>query len=398
MANPRRTTKDLNAQIAAFLRGEHRLKQGEIARLLDVSQSLVSRLLKRADQRGWLKVEYRFQSTGLTADRLAYLRRFLEPKGLMESLKGVHSRTGVRVRELRVVNSGGRGTSRRVLDSRIRHFGLQAAGRVGELIRQSDVFGVTWGTTVSHVVEGIATGPLPQAGRSTRFVPVCAEPLDQASNKDTSSHLVRQLHDLFQPDTPLPPSLTGVPALIPRSFRGTDARGIRKFVEHAASYREVFGSRSPLIEKVDSLLTSVGPSRRPMGFMYEELLRAGSTPSKKLTAAALTALVAGDIGGVLLPRRDLTAAERREVHRLNAMSTGVTLTHLERIARDADSTRRPGVIVVSLGGADRAEIIAEAVRWGLINELIVDQQLVEALTRVLSNQPSEPSASQPPDS
>lgn len=109
----------------------------------------------------------------------------------------------------------------------------------------------------------------------------------------------------------------------------------------------------------------------------------GSTPARKLTQARLSALVAGDIGGVLIPKPGLDAAGRRDVDGLNAMWTGVKLKHLQRIAQQAERRGRPGVIVVSLGD-NRAEIIAEAVRCDLINELIVDRPLADALARALS--------------
>ena len=67
-----------------------------------------------------------------------------------------------------------------------------------------------------------------------------------------------------------------------------------------------------------------------------------------------------------------------------AMWTGMKRAHLERIAKNAARDNHPGVIVVSVGGADRAEIIAEALRCGLVNELIIDRELVGALTRALS--------------
>ncbi len=151
--------------------------------------------------------------------------------------------------------------------------GRTAAARVGELLQQAEVFAVTWGATVSHVVDGLAEAPPRQAAtRSIRFVPVCGEPLEKSPDADTSTstHLARRLHSLLQATTDPPPSLTGVPALIARRFRGADARGIRKYVERAASYREIFGPRSPLIAKVDWPLTSVGHSRRPMGFIHDE--------------------------------------------------------------------------------------------------------------------------------
>ena len=386
MARAQRPLRDPTAQAAAYLRAERRLSQAEIGqRLGGLSQSMVSRLLKHAEARGWLEVSYTFRHADqLTPEQLEYFRGLVEPKGLLEALKAVRSATGVRVRELRVVDSGGTSHSPRAMEARLTRVGRAAAARVGELLQRSDVFAVTWGATVSHVVDGLAAAPPPAViGRAIRFVPVCAEPLVQGSNDDTSTHLARRLHRVLQATTDPPPSLTGVPALISRRFTGADARGIRKYVDAAASYRDIFGTRDPLIDRVDALLTSAGSSQRPMGFIHEELLIAGSTPARTLTPARLSGLVAGDVGGVLIPKPGLGAAGRRDVDRLNAMWTGVTLKHLRRIAQQADRRGRPGVIVVSLGD-NRVEIIAEAVRCGLINELIVDRPLADALARALS--------------
>lgn len=68
---------------------------------------------------------------------------------------------------------------------------------------------------------------------------------------------------------------------------------------------------------------------------------------------------------------------------LNGMWTGAKLSHLERIAAQAGRSTRPDVIVVAMGGDDRAEILAEAIRYGLVNELIIDRTLAEALTWAL---------------
>jgi len=388
MTSKQQGRKDLEVQKAAYLCAEHSLTQSEIGRLLGgLSQSRVSRLLKRAEEHGWLQRNYRFVPDKLSTDQLAQLKRVVEPSTLVERLAEIESSTGVHVRGVHVVDSGSSGTTTRTLSTRLARFGRAAAGPLGELLLLSDVFACTWGRTVSHVVDGIRAAQSPPVReRGIRFVPVCGEPLEQASNQDTSSHLAERLHSLLRSTAPPPPSLTGVPALIPRRFRGADARGIRRFVEQAASYREVFGTGSPLINRVDSLLTSVGPSRRPMGFIHEELLKAGSTTTRKLISTSLASLVAGDVGGVLIPRRSLDARGRREVDALNAMWTGAKRSHLERIARQAARSTRPGIIVVSLGGDDRAEIIAEAVRCGLVNELIIDRALADALTHRLTLQ------------
>lgn len=377
--------KNRQAQQAAYLCAVHEMKQPEIAGLLGgLSQSGVSRLLKWAEERGWLKRSYAFVPAGLSPERVVELKGFVEPSSLVARLAQVESRTGVRVRGVHVVDGGAGGTTPKALAARLGRFGRAAGVPLANLLAQSSVCAVTWGRTVSHVVDGMPAASADAPDRSIRFVPVCGEPLERASERDTSSHLAERLHQRMRSSAALPPSLTGVPALIPRRFQGADARGIRKFVREAASYREVFGTATPLIDRVDSLLTAVGPSSRPMGFIHDELLRAGSTPRKKLTAARLSELVAGDLGGVLFPRPDLDSREQTEVEALNAMWTGATLRHLERIARQAARGTRPGIIVVSMGDEERAKIIAEAVRYGLINELIIDRPLSEALTRALA--------------
>jgi DNA-binding transcriptional regulator LsrR (DeoR family) len=386
MASTRQQRKDLQAQQAAYLCAEHEMTQGEIGRLLGgLSQPRVSRLLRRAEERGWLRRSYQFLPDRLSADRLLQLRQFVDPTSLRERLKEIESRTGVCVRNVQVVDSGAGGTTTRSIATRLARFGRAAAEPLRDLISGSDVFAVTWGRTVSHVVDNLNPDHWRQTGpRQIRFVPVCGEPHERASDRDTSSHLAQRLHAITRSTAAPPPSLTGVSALIPRRYRGADLRGIRRFVKDSASYREVFGGRSPMIGEVDSLLTAVGPSHHPMGFIYDELLTAGSTFHRKLTGSALQKLVAGDVGGVLIPRPGLDARGRKEVDALNAMWTGVKREHLERIARDAARTTRPGVIIVAMGGEDRAEIIAEAIRHGLVNELIIDRTVSEALLRALA--------------
>ena len=377
------TRTDLEALKAAYLCAERDLTQAEIGALLGgLSQSHVSRLLKRADGLGWLQRSYRFVPDGVPGEWLAQLKGLGEPSSLVDHLHVIQSRTGVRVRGVHVLDSGANRNTQRALNARLARFGRAAAGPVGEMLQRSETFAVTWGRTISCVVEGLKSAP-PQPPRPIRFVPVCGEPLDQASNQDTSSHLAERLHLIVRSAAQPPPSLTGVPALIARRFHGADARGIRRFVEQAGSYREVFGKSSPLINKVDSLLTSVGKAQRPMGFAHEELLKAGSTLLTKLTTATLSRLVAGDIGGVLIPRRTLKSRDRRRVDELNRMWTGATLSHFARVARQAARRNRPGVILVSMGD-DRAEIVEEVVRHGLVNELIIDRHLADALARRLA--------------
>jgi DNA-binding transcriptional regulator LsrR (DeoR family) len=376
--------RDFAAQKAAFLLCERRLTQQEIAEVLKVSQSNVSRLLLHAEQSGWLERQYRFLADRLPKDRLCDLRLLPESEGLVERLAALESDNGVRVGATYVVDSGHGGESERAVAARLRTFGQRAAVRLLDLLPRSEVFGVTWGATIRHVVDGLElVQPVPGVG-SKIFVPVSGEPMDRDSNRDTSSHLVQRFHKLFQPNAAAPPSLTGVAALVSRSISKDKRRVLWRFFAASSAYTEVFGDRAPLINKVDSILTSVGRADRPMGFIFAELLMAGSTRNRPLTKERLARLVAGDVGGVLIPRRDLGTADRREVDVLNDMWTGLKRSHLERIAHDATRRKRPGVIVVSMG-ADRAGIIAEAVRCGLVNVLIVDRPLATALADELAS-------------
>jgi DNA-binding transcriptional regulator LsrR (DeoR family) len=387
MARRRKTAEDPNIQAAAYLRGVHKMTQEDIGAVLGgLKQSQVSKLLHRAEPLGWLKrVDYEFAGLErVSPERLAYLESLVRPQGLLAALERVKSKTGVRVRELRVVDSGSTRDTDAAIAARLKRMGRVGAERVRDRLARSETFATSWGRSVSHVVNAMTATPPPgRPNRPIRFVPVCAEPYAHSSNRDTSTHLVERLHAWLQAHGAAPPSLTGVPALIGRRYSKAVADAIRTFIADSASYQLIFGSKSPLIDKVDTLLTSAGNARRPMGFINEELLRAGSTEHQKLTAARLEALVVGDVGGVLIPRPGLSKADCAEVKALAAMWTGVRRTHLERIAKQAYKSKRPGVIVVAVG-VDRAEIIAEAVRLGLVNELIVDRPLAEALTRELT--------------
>ena len=386
MSSRQQDRKDFDVQRAAYLCAERELTQAEIGRMLGgLSQSRVSRLLKRAEERGWLERSYRFVPAKLEAGRYEQLRQFEEPSTLVDLLAKIRPRTGVHVSGVHVLDTGSSGLAERTITVRLARFGRAAVVPLDGLLGRSTCVAVSWGRSVSCAVDSLRAAPtLHSSGRAIRVVPLCGEPTEQQSNRDTSSHLAERLHEALHSSAPKPPSLTGVPALIPRHFKGADARGIRKFVALTASYRDVFGAADALIDRVDTLLTSVGPAKRPMGFIHEELLKAGGLKGKPLKSADLEDLVAGDIGGVLLPRQGLSEKGRREVEALNSMWTGATLAQYERIALGAAKTSRPGIVVLSIGDEGRAEVIAEAIRHGLVGVLVIDRSLADGLTKVLA--------------
>jgi DNA-binding transcriptional regulator LsrR (DeoR family) len=69
------------------------------------------------------------------------------------------------------------------------------------------------------------------------------------------------------------------------------------------------------------------------------------------------------------------------VRGINDRWAGVRLEHLARCARAATGgAGRAGVIVLAVGRS-KAEVVLECVRGGLVNELIVDHDLAQALAQ-----------------
>src|SRR5262249_441522 len=102
----------------------------------------------------------------------------------------------------------------------------------------------------------------------------------------------------------------------------------------------------------------------------------------------LRSLVVGDLGSVLIPVPG--RKQDQEVKELNELRNGIQLKHLEAIAeRAARSQSSPGVVVVAIG-KNKARVLCELVHRGLINELIIDQDLAKALEVLLRQGRGEP--------
>jgi DNA-binding transcriptional regulator LsrR (DeoR family) len=86
----------------------------------------------------------------------------------------------------------------------------------------------------------------------------------------------------------------------------------------------------------------------------------------------------GDIGGIIIPRRGLPKAEANRIKEMNDRWTGIQEHHLQRCAREASKNGRPGVVIVALG-QKRCDMVRRCVELGLVNELIIDQELAQGL-------------------
>ncbi len=376
-------SRDLRAQQAAYLRGQHNLPQEEIGRILGgISQPHVSRLLARAEQMGCLVTDVRFVDDDIPEDALQQIKQLIEPHRLVTLLDQMGQRDGLLVPCVCVFDSGSEADSADALAARRKRFGKVAAGRLEELLKDAESIGVAWGSTVAGVIEGLSTlNTAPRYDRKVLFVPVCAELVGLAAPEYSSSRLSTRLNQIVNREAGDQLSLAGVPAYIPRSYNKKTAATIREFVGGSASYKEIFSKSDALVDGLDGLVTSIGSVEHAVSGNIAELLAAGGIDTKTLND-----LVVGDIGGALIAKHSLSSADRRLVTELNMMWTGISLDHIRGITmRAAKDNQKPGTIVVAVG-KERALVAFELIRRGLVNELIIDRDLARALEELVSEQ------------
>lgn len=374
--------RDEQAQEAAYLYAQQRFSQQQIADCFNCSQSHVARLLKIAEDRGWLKREPRFDKKGIPPKRLEEIQRVLEPRTLITSLRKISSPNRVQVRNVRVYPSG-LGS----FEERLVSFGRAAAGRLVELIEKSAVIGVPFGETLHRAIDGIAwNGFKPKTRAVIEVTPVAGEVSTYVRLGSSSTMLAHRLHGLVNDDTRPPQySLAAIPFVAPkRSGPGQDDSAvIRRWIEEQPSYHSVLGDDGPVVSRIDCLLTSVGQEGKPLSAASQEITHAlGRNPST-LDSLALT-----DIGGTLIPRPGLSEWQQQELEAINSVMFNLKLSHYESIAAmAADPTKSlsdqvPGVCVVAIG-ANKANGLLAVLERGLVNELVIDTELATTLKRLL---------------
>ncbi|HMQ95115.1 MAG TPA: sugar-binding domain-containing protein [Amaricoccus sp.] len=359
---------DERAKCAAYMRASYNMSQLEIGTVLGgLSQPQVSRLLAQAEQKGYLVVEQRFARELFSDEWIQMVDRLLMPSGLFGELKDFCRRHGVCEPRLRAFESGPGHTEVRMAQRRTR-LGRLAAGRMVELIEKSRIVGVAWGRTIKSVVEGIQASRLPiTASERIEFAAVCAELVSLAQHGYSSSILAGALSEIFNGEPGSGPQLTGFPAYVPRHYAPDMRQSIWRFVRETPGHRRVFSGAGALIHRMDMLLSSVGSTSRPVLGSFDELVAAAGIPAERITT-----LVAGDLGGILIPRANLSPDETRLVDDLNEMWTGLHLDHVRDIAARGDKDPATAGVVVVAVGAGRAGVILELIRGNLVNEVIMD--------------------------
>jgi len=271
---------------------------------------------------------------------------------------------------------------------------LLAAPLIRTLLLRSTLCGLTWGGMLEGVVAAIRDMhcAVPwKYKRQIQFIPLSGEPLGAEPSSFSSSNLARDLGLLANGDKYDAPSLAMVPAFVPDGFRKYEKEGVWRLIELVQAYLDIFGPHengsadtrrtarsTPKALTLDMILTSVGSHDKPLGFGLGILF-----DNMNIKYHVLKSLLAAEVGGVCIPRQDLTRAQREQLHTVQTSWTGLRLEHLEACARrGADPLKGPPGVVVVSGGTNRTNAVCELIRRGLVNHLIVDDVLADELEKV----------------
>jgi DNA-binding transcriptional regulator LsrR (DeoR family) len=373
---------------AAYLYGQQQTEEA-IGRSLGLSQSVVSRLIKIARREGILQTKTTFIKE-LGEDELARILARVRPVELQESL----SRVSVKGSKLpgpvlHVYPSHSRNTSVAAWRHRIDEFANACAKDLLEVLAPASLIGVSWGNTLASAIAAMEkTVPARRATqqRARMAIPLIGEPLGLNISQHSSSVLAARLGEALNPDAEPGKthslSLAPVPALIPADMTESEIAAIRKLIGRITAYRAIFGpdgrapseghENAPLIRRIDAVLTSTSTHEWPLGFDDDSLIRTAGVPREQLND-----LVIGDLCGAVIPRPNLDGKAKAEVESILRRWTGVKISQLRDCALRSQ-TGGPGVIVLAIG-ANKAQVVFEAVRRGLVQHLFTDQDLADEL-------------------
>jgi hypothetical protein len=405
---------EFQAQVAAWLFDRMNFKQEQIAEHLGIKQPDVSRRLKLAEERGWLSRPTFLRGADITDARLeeienAFYQKLPELRRLIDRLSRKRRPLDPPPR-VHVFFSGPTATDKAGYHKRQQLFGWNVALYVRELIPQMHRIGVAWGKTIARLIDGLR--PLhPKFERGTLFFPVSGEPLREHGEENSATTLASSLGEFVEGGPHEGPGLNMVIPCIPDRFDETVTCEIKhSLLGQVAGYRRIFlgdAGQSPLIDEIDTLITGVGTAAKTSTdpWLIERVNAMQNDPP--LTREDFEAYTFGDIAGVYLLRPELTeliaarharvsgaasktARERNavvesKVKRINTQWTGIQREHVAQCAERARSTQKtPGVIVLAIGRA-KSDIVIEAVNQSLVNHLLIDQDLADALVEDLAD-------------
>jgi DNA-binding transcriptional regulator LsrR (DeoR family) len=358
------------------------MSQVKIAAILDLFPAKVNQLVKAALHEQYLVEKTDFVKDGVSDHLMLKVEDRIHQKERTENLLAFLQSTPRRP-VLRIFACDAPVTDRA---QRVEQLGKQAAPYLKTLLERSSKCGLTWGGMLRGTVSALSELPFPSRTQAMECIPLSGEPLGNEPMSFSSSSLAHDLGKIVNGKSYDAPSLSMVPAFLPEGFTKNEIQGLWKLIGLVRSYGTIFGRRGiknnekPLVEQLDMILTSVGPAESPLGFGQGTLFETG-----KLTIEDLRELVLGDMGGACVQRPDLKPALLRKFQEFSERWTGLRIEHIQACSAQAKDLHQgpPGVVVIS-GGKARARFIYEIAKRGLINHLIIDDELARELDTIVS--------------
>jgi DNA-binding transcriptional regulator LsrR (DeoR family) len=403
---------EFQAQVAAWLFDKMHFKQEQIAEHLGIRQPDVSRRLKLAEERGWLSRPVFLRGKDISDQRLdeienAFYRKLPQLRSCIERLSRKR-RPVDPPPKVQVFYSGPTATDKAGYQKRQKLFGWNAALYIRELVPQMHRVGVAWGKTIARLIDGL--GPLhPRFERGTLFFPVSGEPLREHGEENSATTLAASLQTFVNGSPHEGPGLNMVIPCIPDLFNDDVTSEIkRSLLGQVEGYRRIFlghAGQERLIDQMDTLITGVGTASKTSTdpWLIERVNAMHHEPP--LTREDFETYTFGDIAGVYLLRprlaeliagrntrlpgsgskaaRERNSTVEAKVKRINSQWTGIQREHVARcVERARTSGKTAGVIVLAIGRA-KSETVIEAVNQSLVNHLLIDQDLADALVEDL---------------
>ncbi|MEP6756687.1 MAG: sugar-binding domain-containing protein [Chthonomonadales bacterium] len=266
-----------------------------------------------------------------------------------------------------------------------------AAHRLSEFLATGPhVVGINWGWSVRQCITNLQpTAPNPEL----QFLPMVGnlsldetDPHFEEAIECSSNRLAQAAATAF--GAPRAPRLS-TPAYIPRRFHKDRAGllAIRDFIQNDTSYRRIFGddTQSGLIDQVDTILTGLTSlDVRTLPLYRPNLITEDDIPVLH-RAGVLGDIALHLVASLTVPSETAKVAEGRElVKTLNDLIVGASPDDFLRVAQRARGVNPKGLgVVVVAVGPWKAPILTAAIRMGVINELVTDQETAQSIGREL---------------
>lgn len=354
------------------------IRNNVIASRLSTTPTAVTRLLKRARKLGFL------------ADSPALLINGAERRRIENELYG---NSNV-LKQLQEKFTAGRLSDLVVIDDQKdgeEVFNIIARYLLSDVLPQVRFIGLAWGPTVRGVV--LAVARLMEQNYTPKekydgceIIQTCGDPRTAVREPEFRSSSLVALLNASLTNTLHGKHTFNVSASIPKKFDEEQLATIQKYLSDTVGYSDVFkqlgtrnSRRKPRLKiDLNTLVTSCGSGQPGNDSWIKDC-----AIEQKIQPKQLAALVAGNIGGIWLPKDGLDKGGLNVLDEINNRWTGMNIEDLRNINR---SSQPGGVVCIALESF-KFDIVMELLRKGLVSRLILGKKLMKSLSATLTTVP-----------